>query len=95
MVRTNDKLSRKNLQAQTEQYGHGALADLLKQAGIALTPLLYDLLKKPASELSEILGTKLKKLTGNGTRLAGETYTGDGFRLAGEKIYPKSKPKNG
>lgn len=42
----------------------GFIGPLLAKLGPILLPLLGDVLKKPASELGEFIGRKVKKLTG-------------------------------
>lgn len=80
---------RKSFKAQK---GRGFATDLLKKLLMEGAPLVANLLKEPANELGAFIGKKVKSLTGEGARLAGEDKQNGGMiSLAGQKkrVYQK------
>ena len=59
-TRNKNRRSRKNIN------GQGIAGDILKKLLLELTPLAGKLLEKPAEELGDFIGKKIKNLTGNG-----------------------------
>lgn len=69
--------------------GRGVAVDLLKKILMESTGLIPKLLESPVSQLGELLGNKIKKISGSG-------QCGQGWRLAGEGFSKKKiyLPKN-
>jgi hypothetical protein len=77
---------------QNDQLG-GDIMSILSSVAPHLLPLLYDILKKPASQIGEYLGKQVKTLTGNGYNLSGVHHSGSGYNLAGQHTnYPGEGP---
>jgi hypothetical protein len=64
------------------QKGGGVVSDIALKLLMESLPAVGKLLEKPASELGNYLGSKIKSLAGGGRKLAG-----GGAKLAGNGLY--------
>ena len=72
-------------QGRKGQSGRGVGTELLKKLLMESTGLIPKLLEGPTKELGNYLGSKIKKITGSGTTLAGGSnrLAGGSNKLAG------------